>query len=74
MIEQLTYNPVTGRVALNGHELHAGEGLTVLALNVSDDTPEWVQTRIEYSQKRKEWYLVGLPGVQLVGLFAKFED
>lgn len=65
-MQQIKYNDNTGRLELDGHEFHCGDTLSVLIEGNSG--PEWVQTRLEYS---KSWYLVGLQGVNPVGLFAK---
>ena len=67
-IMQLTYNADTDRIELDGYGLHCGDGLEVLV--IKNGQPEWVRTRIEYGD---EWYLIGLPGIQVNGLFAKCE-
>jgi len=73
MNNQLKYNSETGRIELNGQEFHCGETLVVLI--VSDQgNPEWIKTRMEYNHSHAEWYLVGLPGVKVDGLFAKTDD
>ena len=61
-VAQLTYNPDTDRYELDGCDLHCGDCLTVLIAG------KWVDTRIEYGE---DWYLVGLTGYQIGGLFAK---
>lgn len=44
--------------------LHCGEGLEVLLNDV------WVPTRMEMNMNR-DWYLVGLPGLELDGLVVR---
>jgi len=72
-MNQLHYNDGSGRIELGDHEFHCGETLSVL-IDSNQGKPEWVKTRIEYSHGRKEWYLVGLPGVNVAGLIAKIDD
>lgn len=69
MISQLVYNERTDRIEFDGCDLHCGDCLTVLI--VKDGKPKWVNTRIEYSES---WYLVGLWGFQVNGLFAKMDE
>lgn len=66
MSMQLIYNAETDRIEFDGCGLHCGDCLTVLV--VKEGQPTWIDTRIEYGD---EWYLVGLSGVQVSGLFAK---
>lgn len=69
IIAQLTYDPESDRMTFDGRGLHCGECLEVLVCNGLDGgKPEWIETRIEYD---KDWYLVGLLGYQVSGLFAR---
>lgn len=68
-IAQLRYDPESERITFDGYGLHCGDGLEVLVCNgLNGNKPEWVETRIEYN---KDWYLVGLAGYQVSGLFAR---
>lgn len=69
-IAQLRYNHSTGRYHIDGDELHAGDGLSVLICN-EDGVVKWIYTRIELSMCDDVWYLMGLPpGIQMDGLWA----
>lgn len=68
-ISQLQYDPESDRMIFDGRELHYGECLEVLVCNgLNGDKPEWVETRIEHGE---DWYLEGLWGYQMAGLFAR---
>ena len=68
-ISQLHYDPESDRMIFDGRELHCGECLEVLVCNgLNGDKPEWVETRVEYGE---DWYLEGLLGSQVSGLFAR---
>lgn len=69
MIAQLRYNPSTARYHIDGDELHAGDGLRVLICD-KDGVAEWTSTRIELSMD-DVWFLPGLPGIQMSGLWAQ---
>ena len=68
-ISQLHYDPASHRMIFDERELHCGEYLEVLVCNgLNGDKPEWVETRVEYGE---DWYLEGLLGYQVSGLFAR---
>lgn len=68
-ISQLRYDPESDCMIFEKRELHCGEYLEVLVCNgLNGDKPEWVETRIEYGE---DWYLEGLWGYQVAGLFAR---
>lgn len=67
---QLTYNPTSERYELDGVGLHCGDALTVLVVNGLTGSMEWIDTRIEMDGNN-EWYLVGLLGYQIGGLFGR---
>ncbi len=66
MIGQLRYDEKSDRYYIDNVELHCGDCFSVLICNNS--MPEWIETRIEMGE---EWYLDGLLGFQLSGLFAR---
>ena len=61
---QLIYDPTSERYEIDGQELHCGDVLQVMIGQA------WVETRIELDAN-DEWYLVGLAGHQIDGLFAR---
>ena len=61
---QLIYDPTSERYEIDGQELHCGDVLPVMIGQA------WVETRIELDAN-DEWYLVGLAGHQIDGLFAR---
>lgn len=68
-ISQLHYDPESDRMIFDERELHCGEYLEVLVCNgLNGDKPECVETRVEYGE---DWYLEGLLGYQVSGLFAR---
>lgn len=68
-ISQLHYDQENDRITFDGDGLHCGECLEVLVCNgLNGDKPEWVETRVEYGEN---WYLEGLLGYQVSGLFAR---
>ena len=66
---KLNFNPTSGRYEIDGQELHCGDGLKVLVVNGLSGEEEWIETRIELNDAG--WYLVGLVGYQIDGLFAR---
>lgn len=70
MIAQLRYDPFTDRYILNGDPLHAGDPLRVLIYDSGSDDFRWKETRIERNAD-DQWYLVGLSGIQMNGLWAE---
>ena len=66
VVRQLVQNPDTNRLEFDGDGLHCGMCLEVLV--VRNGKPCWEETRLEYGQ---DWFLVGLPGIQVNGLFAR---
>ena len=68
-IAQLRYNDETDRIEHDGYGLHSGDCLAVLVVDGVDGQTKWVDTCIEFDNG--EWYLVGLMGYQVNGLFAK---
>jgi hypothetical protein len=56
----------SGRYAMDGRELRAGE------LFVIDLCNQWVLTTMEYDEKTNEYFVRDLKGLSLVGKRAKF--
>lgn len=67
-VSQLRYDPETNRMEFDGRGLHCGELLEVLVVDGLSGQTKWIPTRIEFAE---EWYLVGLLGYQVSGLFAR---
>ena len=68
-IAQLIYDQESDRLSFDGEDLHCGECLEVMVCNgLNGDQAEWIATRLEYND---HWYLVGLLGYQVSGLFAR---
>lgn len=68
-VSQLTYNEETDRYELDGYGLHCGDCFEVLVWNGLTNMAEWIATRIE--NNKDGWYLVGIVGYQIGGLFAR---
>lgn len=68
-VYQLIYNEETDRYEMNGYGLHCGDCFEVLVFNGLTNSAEWIETRIE--SNAEGWYLVGLAGYQIGGLFAR---
>lgn len=68
-VSQLIYNENTDRYELNGYGLHCGDCFEVLVFNGLTNKAEWIETSIESNSSG--WYLVGLSGYQISGLFAR---
>lgn len=64
------YQCDNGRLGLNGHEFHCGEGFEILRPIFGTTTGRWAQVRIEHSSG---WYLVGdaRMGDELLGIIAR---
>ncbi len=75
MVSQLKYNNETDRYELGDWELHCGNCFEVLICSNDTEEAEWIQTRIEIRvdehNGHDEWYLVGIKGVGIDGLFAR---
>lgn len=56
------------RLQVDTQELHCGDVLQVLIYDGLTDSSQWVETRLEHDQ---DFYLVGLWGYQIEGLFAR---
>lgn len=69
-VGQLKYNAEIDRYVLDGIDLHCGDMLKVLVYNGISKQPEWIDTRMELDGN-SEWYLPGLFGYQISGLFAR---
>lgn len=69
LVSQLLYNAETDHFELDKEELKSGDRLKVLVFNGLSNAPEWVETSIELDDENK-WYLFGLVGYALNGLFA----
>ena len=67
---QLTYDADTDRYYFDNEPLHCGDTLQVFIHNGLTGQDEWIDTRIEIDGQG-EWYLVGLIGYQIAGLFAR---
>ena len=68
-ISQIIYNTETDCYELDGDSLHGGDRLEVLIHNGLSNEDEWIETSIEHNQDG--WYLTGLVGFQIPGLFAR---
>ena len=68
-VSQMIYNHDSKRYELDGDDLHCGDCIEVLIFNALSEKAEWIETRIEYNGEA--WYLVGLAGYEIGGLFAK---
>lgn len=68
-VSQLIYNDDTDCFELDGEELQCGDCISVLIYNGISDKAEWIETRIEHDGSW--YYLVGLIGYQISGLFAR---
>lgn len=69
-ISQIRYNAEIDRYVLDGIDLCCGDMLEVLIYNGITQKEEWIETRIELDGDNN-WYLVGLIGYQINGLFAR---
>ena len=67
---QLIYDADTDRYLLDNEPLHCGDCIQVLVFNGLTGETEWIKTRLEMNGEN-EWYLVGLLGYQIAGLFAR---
>lgn len=68
-VSQIQYNQDTDRYEMNGYELHCGDCFEVLVFNGLTNKSEWIETKIE--NNNDGWYLIGLAGYQINGLFAR---
>lgn len=62
---RILFNAETGRLVLNGNDLHCGDIVTVLIGG------EWAEDRLE-TDVNDRWYLVNHPDVAPYGLTAKW--
>ena len=70
VVAQIRYDELSDRMVLDGRDLHCGDCFEVLVCNgLNGSRPEWIETRIEYGE---DWFLVGLSGYQISGLFARW--
>lgn len=58
-----------GRFQIDTVELTCGDTLEVLVIDGRDDSPKWVETRVEHNGE--SYYLIGILGYNPVGLFAR---
>lgn len=70
MWQQLVYDSGSGRLMWGDEALHCGQCMEVSAFVGSGASPSILPARLEYSDTRG-WYLVGVPGMSPVGLFAR---
>lgn len=71
MWEQLVYDGNSGRLMWGDKALHCGQCMDVSVFVGSGDLcPSILPARLEYSDSRG-WYLVGVPGMSPVGVFAR---
>lgn len=69
----------TGQITLNFRdrfqvdevELTSGDTLEVLVVDGRDNSPKWIETRVEHNGE--SYYLTGLFGYNPVGLFARVQ-
>lgn len=57
------------RYEVNGVELTSGDALEVLVVDGTDNSPKWIETTVEHDGE--SYYLKGLLGYTLTGLFAR---
>lgn len=70
---------MTGQIFINDNdrlqvdtlELTCGSTLQVLVVDGRTDTPQWINTTVEHNGQ--EYYLTGLYGYSIPGLFARIE-
>ncbi len=70
---------MTGQIFINARdrfqvdtrELTSGDALRVLVVDGRDDSPKWVETRVEHNGE--SYYLTGIVGYSPVGLFAQVD-
>lgn len=70
---------MTGQIFINDNErlqvdtleLTCGSALQVLVVDGRTDTPQWINTTVEHNGQ--EYYLTGLFGYSIPGLFARIE-
>ena len=68
-VSQLVFDEASGRYILDNESLSCGDTLKVLVYNGLTNNAEWIDTRIELDSN-DNWYLVGLFGYSIGGLFA----
>ena len=68
IIAQLRYDPESDRYTIGRKELHCGDCFWVLIVNAQTHEPEWVDVSIE--SDRNGYYLIGVDGYDMDGLFA----
>lgn len=59
------------RLQVDDWELCSGDVLEVLVLDSRDNTPKWIETRVEHDGE--SYYLTGLLGYRVAGLFARIK-
>ena len=59
------------RLQLDSRELTSGDTLQVLVVDGRTNTPQWINTTVEHNGQ--EYYLTGLFGYSIPGLFARVE-
>lgn len=67
---QIKYDEDADRYYIDDYALHCGDCFEVLVFNGLTNKAEWVETSIEGT--RDTWYLTGLAGYDIGGLFARF--
>lgn len=73
IISQMNFNADTNSYFVDKYELTDGEYLDVLVFNGLTQKAEWIYTCLEYSEDTNKWYLEGLLGYSIQGLFAKID-
>lgn len=71
-IYQLVFDEESERYELDGQSISSGTTLFVYVWNGLSQKFEWVETSMEFSHSRGGYYLTGLLGYQVGGLFAHF--
>lgn len=59
------------RLQVDNRELTSGNALQVLVVDGRTNTPQWIDTTVEHNGE--QYYLTGLLGYSIPGLFAKVE-
>jgi len=67
---QLRFDEENERITFDNTALHCGDCFEVLIFNGLTNKAEWIDTSLEMNHE-KQWYLSGLIGYDIIGLFAR---
>lgn len=68
-VGQLRIDAASGQLSLDGSDLREGDALRVLVVDGASGQPVWIDTSVA-ADVCGVWYLSGLVGYQVSGLFA----